>query len=154
MVAAAQRDGELVTRLAAKRPRLRNAQVMGIGGLAAADQARLVGDKSQMVLIADAPRLGECEGAFVDTVDRISCGRCDSVRGRSVLPGGIPIHSRLSGMRSGGILIVVLLERRHFGMERRLDARGVGCGQAVLRRHDALRPKRRRIPGVHRFQVG
>ncbi len=116
VVAAAQRNGELVTRLAAKRPRLRNTQVMGIGRLAAADQARLVGDKSQMVLVADAPRLREREGAFVDTVDCISCGRCDSGDGR------------MSGMRSGDVLIVVLLEHRHFGMEGCLDARSVGFG--------------------------
>ncbi len=84
VVAAAQRDGELVADLAAKCPRLRDAQVMGIAGLAAADQARLAGDKPQMVLIADAPRLGECEGAFVDAVGRISCMGCDSGDGRTV----------------------------------------------------------------------
>ena len=106
---------------------------MGIGWLAAADQARLAGDKPQMFLIADAPRLWECERAFVDTVDRISGVRCDRVRRRNVLPGSIPIRARPSCIGSRGILIV-LLQRRHFGMEGRLHARGVGCGQAVLRR--------------------
>ena len=43
VVAAAQRDGELIADLAAKRPRCANAQVMGIAGLAAANQARLFG---------------------------------------------------------------------------------------------------------------
>jgi hypothetical protein len=86
---------------------------MGIGGLAAADQARLVGDEPQMVLIADAPRLGECEGAFVDTVDRMSCGRCDSGGGRDTYPSDIPIP-RLRCIGSCGILIDVLLECRHF----------------------------------------
>ena len=64
---------------------------MGIGRLAATDQARLVGDKPQMVLIADAPRLGECEGALVDALEADQFLRCDGVRGRKVLPGGIPI---------------------------------------------------------------
>ena len=74
MVTAAQRHGELVARLAAKRPGLRKAQVMGIARLAAADQARLPGDEFEMLLVADAPRFGECEGAFVDAIDRFSCG--------------------------------------------------------------------------------
>ena len=44
MMAAAERDGELVADLAAERRCLRKAQMMGIGGPAAADEARLLGD--------------------------------------------------------------------------------------------------------------
>ena len=57
-------------------------------------------------------------------------------------------------MSSSGDILNVLFERRHFGMERRLDAGGVGCGEAVFAAMTALRPKRRRIRRVHRFQVG
>ena len=44
MMAAAQRHGELVADLAAERPALREAQVVGVGRLPAADQARLLGN--------------------------------------------------------------------------------------------------------------
>ena len=42
MVSAAQRDRELVTGLAAERPVLRKAQMMGVAGLPSADQAGLL----------------------------------------------------------------------------------------------------------------
>jgi hypothetical protein len=57
VVHAAERDGELITGLASERARLRVAQVMGVGWLAAADQARLPGNVAQMFFVAVAPRL-------------------------------------------------------------------------------------------------
>ena len=56
MVSATERDRELVADLAAERRRLGKAQMMGIGGAAAADEARLLGYRLDVVTVADAPR--------------------------------------------------------------------------------------------------
>ncbi len=61
-----KRHGELVADLAAERPALREAQVVRVRRLAAADQARLLGDESDMVAVADPPRLRQGERALVD----------------------------------------------------------------------------------------
>ena len=57
VVHAAERDGELVARLASERARLRVAQVMRVGWLAATDEACLPGDVAQVLLVAVAPGL-------------------------------------------------------------------------------------------------
>jgi hypothetical protein len=72
MVAATEWDGELVADFAAERPALRESQVMSIAGLPATDQAGLLGDKPQVVAIADAARLGEGKYRLVDAAR--SCG--------------------------------------------------------------------------------
>ena len=46
VMGAAQWDSEFVTGLATKRPRLRVAKVMRVGGLAAADEACLLGNEA------------------------------------------------------------------------------------------------------------
>jgi hypothetical protein len=66
VVVAAKRDGELITDLAAHRPRLGEPDVMGVARRRAAENARLGRDKFQVLLVADAARFGEGEGAFVD----------------------------------------------------------------------------------------
>ena len=66
MMAPAQRHREFVADLAAKRPALREAQVMRIRRLAAANQTRLLGHVSDVVSVTNPARLGEGEGAFVD----------------------------------------------------------------------------------------
>ena len=66
MVASAERDGELVTDLAAERAALCEAEVMGVGRLPSADQAGLLRDVTEVIAIADAPWLGEGERGFVD----------------------------------------------------------------------------------------
>ena len=68
VMTAAERYGELVTDLAAKRPALGKAQVMSVGRFAAADQTSLLRDKAHMVAIADAPRLGMGENGLIDPV--------------------------------------------------------------------------------------
>ena len=50
MVAAAQRHGELIAHFSPKCAVLREPQMMGIGGPAAADQARLFGHELDVVL--------------------------------------------------------------------------------------------------------
>jgi hypothetical protein len=54
VVSATEWDGELVANLAAKRRWLRKAQVMCIGGAATADQTGLLGDRFDMLPIANA----------------------------------------------------------------------------------------------------
>ena len=57
MVSSTKRDGELIADLAPKRPVLRKTQVMGIGGSATANQARLLGHMSNMLPVANPARL-------------------------------------------------------------------------------------------------
>ncbi len=56
VVHAAERDGELVAGLAPQRAWLCVAQMVRIGWLATADEARLLGDVAQVVLVAVAGR--------------------------------------------------------------------------------------------------
>src|SRR6516225_8923132 len=59
MVQPADRDGEAVAHFSPHRPLLRELDVMGIRRGAAADQARLSGDKFQMLAIAVAYRFAD-----------------------------------------------------------------------------------------------
>ena len=68
VMSPAERHGELVADLAAERPALSKAQVMGVAGFAAADQTSLLRHKAHMVAIADAPRLGMGEDGLIDAV--------------------------------------------------------------------------------------
>ena len=56
MMRAAERDGELVARFAAERPRLQVAKMMRIGLFAAADEARLLGNIAKVLAVSIAPR--------------------------------------------------------------------------------------------------
>jgi len=56
---AAERDGELVTHFAAECRKLCESQVMGIAGLAPADQTGSGGDEFQVRLVAIASRLAD-----------------------------------------------------------------------------------------------
>ena len=58
MMAAAERHGELIADLAAKRSMLGEAQMMGIGRPAATNQTGLLGDKPDVVAVANPARLG------------------------------------------------------------------------------------------------
>src|SRR5215475_9279622 len=53
---AAERHGEFVARFAAERPRLQVAKMMRIGLFAAANEARLLGDKTKVLWVTIAPR--------------------------------------------------------------------------------------------------
>jgi len=57
MVPAAQRNNELVADLAPKRALLRESQVMGVGGLPAANQASLLGNRSDVIAVTNSPLL-------------------------------------------------------------------------------------------------
>jgi hypothetical protein len=66
MVTATKRDGEFIANFARQRPTLSEAKVVCVGRTPAADQARLLGNKLDMLAIADPARLGKVQLAFVD----------------------------------------------------------------------------------------
>jgi hypothetical protein len=68
MMAPAQRHGELIADLSAERAVLREAQVMGVCGPAAANQTRLFGHEPDVLLVTKAARLGMGQPALVDAV--------------------------------------------------------------------------------------
>jgi hypothetical protein len=53
---SAKRHGKLIARLTAKRPWLCKSQMMGIGGSPTANQARLLGNRFDMLAIANPAR--------------------------------------------------------------------------------------------------
>ena len=75
MMDAAERDREFVAGLAAERPRLHEAQMVRVRRLAAADEARLSGDISQVLPVAVAARGGDRENALVDALGRMDFRR-------------------------------------------------------------------------------
>jgi hypothetical protein len=56
VMAAAQRHGEFIAHFSTERAVLREAQMMGVGRPAAADQARLFGHELDVVFITKAAR--------------------------------------------------------------------------------------------------
>src|SRR5215475_9820876 len=68
MVPSAERDSELVTYLAAQRARLSESKMVGVRGLAAAHEARLLGDIAKVLPVAIAPWCRDHEDALVDTL--------------------------------------------------------------------------------------
>jgi hypothetical protein len=84
MMPATEWDRELIADFAAERARLRESEVMGIRGLAAAHETRLLGDITQMLPVAIAARRSNREDALVDALCRINCpGRGLRVQPRS-----------------------------------------------------------------------
>jgi len=71
---AAERNSELVAHLAAERTRLHEPQVMRIGVFSPTHKTRLLGNESQMFLVAMATRLHNRKSAFVDTRRYLNCG--------------------------------------------------------------------------------
>src|SRR5205814_1434633 len=71
---AAERHCELVADLAPERARLHVAQMMGVGGPAAADEARLLGDVTQVLTVAKASRHRNSQHALVDALRLIDFG--------------------------------------------------------------------------------
>ena len=58
MVPAAQWDGELVADLSTECSALRKAEMMGIGWSAAANQAGMLGDRSDVIPVTHSARFG------------------------------------------------------------------------------------------------
>ena len=61
-----QRNSELVADFAPKRAMLRESQVMGVGGLPAANQAGLLGNCFDVIPITNPPLLGQGQRALID----------------------------------------------------------------------------------------
>ena len=72
---SAKGSNEFVTDLSAQCPRLSEAQVVRIGRLSPTHEACLLSDEPEMLLVAVASRLGNREGALVDTFDHQISGR-------------------------------------------------------------------------------
>src|SRR5207249_9313685 len=68
MMPSAERDRELIADLAAQCAWLHVAQMMRIGWLAAAEEARLLHDITEVRPAAIAPRRHNCENALVDAL--------------------------------------------------------------------------------------
>ena len=66
MMTAAEGHGELIADLETQRSRLSKSQMMWIGRLPAADQARLRGDESQMGFVTNSFGFGDGEKALID----------------------------------------------------------------------------------------
>jgi hypothetical protein len=67
MMATAQWHREFITYLAAQGLALRKSHMVGIRWLAAADQARLLGNVPDVIAVADSSRLGERKHALVNS---------------------------------------------------------------------------------------
>src|SRR5438128_5430109 len=65
---AAEWDRELIADLAAERARLSKSEVVGVRGLAAAQETRLLGDIAQVLPVAIATRGSDREDALVDAL--------------------------------------------------------------------------------------
>ena len=66
MMAPAQGNRELIADLASERAALREAKMMSVGRLPAADQTGTARNKFDMVAITEPARLGQCQNALVD----------------------------------------------------------------------------------------
>src|SRR5215471_1830616 len=66
MMAAAEWDRELIAGLATECSRLRKSQVVSIGRTAATDQACLLGDRFDMIAVANPTRHRQCQHTFVN----------------------------------------------------------------------------------------
>src|SRR6266851_8446173 len=74
MMAATEWDRELIADLAAERTWLGKTEVMGVRGLAAADETRLLGDIAQVLPVAIPSRRSDGEDALVDALRLIGGG--------------------------------------------------------------------------------
>src|SRR5262245_40787860 len=96
MMPATEGDRELITDLAAERTGLRKSEVMGIRGLAAADETGLLGDIAQVLPAAIAPRGSNREAALVDALRLTQVGsfgggshlRSENLRHRRIIVRG------------------------------------------------------------------
>jgi hypothetical protein len=66
MVAPTQRNRELVADLSSHCPALGKPKVMGVRRAPSADQAGLLGDRADVIAVANAPRFRESECRLVD----------------------------------------------------------------------------------------
>src|SRR5262245_8666050 len=92
MMPSTERARELIADLAAERARLRQSEVVGIRGLAAAHETCLLGDIAQVLPVAIATRRGHRQHTLVDAL-RLS--RVGSFRREYHLSLGDPRQRRI-----------------------------------------------------------
>jgi hypothetical protein len=144
VVGPAQGCNEFIAHPTTKRARLHEAKVVGIRRGAPADEAGLLGNESEMLLVAIAFRLRNRKGALVDALPRIvGVGNCG-------LPCGDDFACRNSG--AGWLLIGgCRRELREPMFECLLDELGVSGREGVLGFEPVARPSCRTIG---RFETG
>src|SRR5215475_3716705 len=71
---ATEWDRELIADLAAERTGLGKSEVVGVRGLAAADEARLLGDIAEVLAVAIPTRGSDCENALIDALRLMGVG--------------------------------------------------------------------------------
>src|SRR5262249_41655507 len=91
MMPATEWDRKLIADLAAECTGLRKSEVVGIRGLAAAHETRLLGDIAAVLLVPIAPRGRDREDAFVNA---LCLTRVPVFRGGSLLGAGNLMHGR------------------------------------------------------------
>jgi hypothetical protein len=70
MIPSTQGHGEFIADLSAESPALRESQIMGIAGLATANQTRLLVHMSDEIAFPNRARLRQRQHALVDAFDR------------------------------------------------------------------------------------
>jgi hypothetical protein len=91
MMPATEWDRELIADLAAERTGLSESEMMGIRGLATADEARLLGDIAKVLSVAIPTRGRDSEDALINAL-RLT--RVGAFRGGSLLGVGNLRHRR------------------------------------------------------------
>ena len=66
VVTSTQRNSEFIAHLAPKRAALRESQVMGVGGLPAANQASLLSNRFDVIPVTNPPLLRQGQRALID----------------------------------------------------------------------------------------
>src|SRR5262249_34040659 len=91
MMPSTERDREFIADLAAERAGLREPEMMGVRGLAAAHETRLLADIAKVLPVAIATRYSNREDALVDA---LRSTRVRAFRGGSLLGAGNLRHRR------------------------------------------------------------
>ena len=132
---SAQGGNEFVTHLPAECTRLHEAQVMGIGRFSPAHETCLLGDEPQMLFVAIATRLGNCEHALVDNSRRII-----SLGMQAQLARGASLGFLGQFSHRGRLVRLGLGQFRQPSCKRLLNQLGIRCCEAVLGDDPIARP--------------
>src|SRR5262249_42848343 len=135
MVPSAERDSELVADLAAERTWLRESKMVGVRGLAAAHEARLLGDIAKVLPVAIAPRRRHCQHALIDA-DMIGAG---FIHLANLVTTGADTFRRTD------VHDLSAFGRQELGepfFERFLQDLRISCGELILGCKSSLRPIR------------
>jgi hypothetical protein len=137
MMAAAEWHGELIADFAAKCRWLRESEMVRICRASAANEASLLGDRLDMLAVANSARRSQCQPAFVDD------------HGPSFPASfGQTVFGFLRSFRG------VCGKGRDFQVEGLLNVLGIGRRQSVFGAKDPLSPTCSFIGGVETLHLG